>query len=122
MGALAKEGFKPFPAIYSTFLQRGYDQVIHDVCLMNLGVKFAIDRAGVVGEDGETHQGAFDISYLRPIPNMTLLAPASGKSLEFAMEFVKDFPAPCAFRYPRGSFLLEEENSKPLSLEICLLY
>ncbi len=62
MGALAKEGFKPFCAIYSTFLQRGYDQVIHDVCLMNLGVKFAIDRAGVVGEDGETHQGAFDIS------------------------------------------------------------
>jgi len=63
-----------------------------------------------LGEDGETHQGAFDISYLRPIPNMTLLAPASGKSLEFAMEFVKDFPTPCAFRYPRGSFLLEEEN------------
>ncbi len=116
MGALAKEGFKPFCAIYSTFLQRGYDQVIHDVCLMNLGVKFAIDRAGVVGEDGETHQGAFDISYLRPIPNMTLLAPASGKSLEFAMEFVKDFPTPCAFRYPRGSFILEEENPKPFEL------
>jgi len=69
-----------------------------------------------VGEDGETHQGAFDISYLRPIPNMTLLAPASGKSLEFAMEFVKDFPTPCAFRYPRGSFILEEENPKPFEL------
>jgi len=116
MGALAKEGFKPFCAIYSTFLQRGYDQVIHDVCLMNLGVKFAIDRAGIVGEDGETHQGAFDISYLRPIPNITLLAPASGESLKLAMEFVKDFPTPCAFRYPRGSFILEEENPKPFKL------
>jgi 1-deoxy-D-xylulose-5-phosphate synthase len=116
MGALAKEGFKPFCAIYSTFLQRGYDQVIHDVCLMNLGVKFAIDRAGIVGEDGETHQGAFDISYLRPIPNMTLLAPASGESLKLVMDFVKDFPTPCAFRYPRGSFILEEESPEPFEL------
>ncbi len=104
MGPLAKEGFKPFCALYSTFLQRGYDQVIHDICLMNLGVAFAIDRAGIVGEDGETHQGVFDISFLRAIPNMTLFAPSSDESMIKAMRFAKDFPTPCAFRYPRGAF------------------
>ena len=107
MGSLAKEGFKPFVAIYSTFLQRGYDQVIHDIALMNLPVAFAIDRAGIVGEDGETHQGAFDISYLRAIPNMTLFAPRDNATLEFAVEFAAEFPTPCAFRYPRGSMLLD---------------
>ncbi len=116
MGALAKEGFKPFCAIYSTFLQRGYDQVIHDVCLMNLGVVFAIDRAGIVGEDGETHQGVFDISYLRAIPNMTLFAPSSNASMVEAMKFAKDFPTPCAFRYPRGAFSFEEETTPPFIL------
>ncbi len=116
MGALAKEGFKPFCAIYSTFLQRGYDQVIHDVCLMNLGVVFAIDRAGIVGEDGETHQGVFDISYLRAIPNMTLFAPSSNLSMVEAMKFAKDFPTPCAFRYPRGAFIFEEETTPPFKL------
>lgn len=105
MAAMAKEGFKPFCAIYSTFLQRAYDQVIHDVCLMNLPVAFAIDRAGIVGEDGETHQGAFDISYLRAIPNMTLFAPRDEKTLVEAISFAADFPSPCAFRYPRGAFL-----------------
>ena len=105
MGALAKEGFKPFCTIYSTFLQRGYDQVIHDVCLMNLPVTFAIDRAGIVGEDGETHQGVFDLNFLRPIPNMTLFAPRDEVSMNQAIEFAKDFPTPSAFRYPRGSFL-----------------
>ncbi len=109
MGPLAKEGFKPFVAIYSTFLQRGYDQVIHDIALMDVGVTFAIDRAGIVGEDGETHQGAFDISYLRPIPNMHLFAPRDPKTLEYAVEFAANFPRPCAFRYPRGSFLLDDE-------------
>ncbi|HIC09738.1 MAG TPA: 1-deoxy-D-xylulose-5-phosphate synthase [Campylobacterales bacterium] len=109
MGPLAKEGFKPFCAIYSTFLQRGYDQVIHDIALMNLPVAFAIDRAGIVGEDGETHQGAFDISYLRAVPNMTLFAPRDGATLELAVEFAKEFPTPIAFRYPRGSFILEDE-------------
>ncbi|WP_457607090.1 1-deoxy-D-xylulose-5-phosphate synthase [Nitratifractor sp.] len=108
MGPLAKEGFKPFCAIYSTFLQRGYDQVIHDIALMNLGVTFAIDRAGIVGEDGETHQGAFDISYLRPIPNLTLMAPCNGRTLAQAMDFAADFPAPLALRYPRGAFMAEE--------------
>jgi len=104
MAAMAKEGFKPYVAIYSTFLQRAYDQVVHDSCILNLPVKFAIDRAGIVGEDGETHQGAFDISYLRAVPNMTLLAPRDAKMLENIVEFVKDFPTPVAFRYPRGSF------------------
>ena len=108
MGPLAKEGFKPFCAIYSTFLQRGYDQVIHDIALMNLGVTFAIDRAGIVGEDGETHQGAFDISYLRPIPNLTLMAPFNPDSMEKALAFAADFPTPLALRYPRGAFLAED--------------
>ncbi len=116
MGPLAKEGFKPFCAIYSTFLQRGYDQLIHDICLMNLGVAFAIDRAGIVGEDGETHQGVFDISYLRAIPNMTLFAPSSNASMKEAMKFAKDFPTPCAFRYPRGAFISQNEESSPFEL------
>ncbi|BAF69505.1 1-deoxy-D-xylulose-5-phosphate synthase [Nitratiruptor sp. SB155-2] len=117
MGPLAKEGFKPFVAIYSTFLQRGYDQVIHDIALMDVGVAFAIDRAGIVGEDGETHQGAFDVSYLRPIPNMHLFAPRDPKTLEYAVEFAKDFDRPCAFRYPRGSFILDDEfEAKPFEL------
>jgi 1-deoxy-D-xylulose-5-phosphate synthase len=110
MGPLAKEGFKPFVAIYSTFLQRGYDQVIHDIALMDLGVTFAIDRAGIVGEDGETHQGAFDISYLRPIPNLTLMAPWNEKSMQKALRFAADYPRPLALRYPRGAFLGREEE------------
>ena len=104
MAALAKEGFKPFCAIYSTFLQRGYDQVIHDTCLMDLPVVFALDRAGIVGEDGETHQGAFDISFLRAIPNMTLFAPRDEKSFHQAMAFAATYSHPCSLRYPRGSF------------------
>jgi len=104
MSALAKEGFKPFCTIYSTFLQRGYDQVIHDTCLMDLPVVFALDRAGIVGEDGETHQGVFDISFLRAIPNMTLFAPRDEKSFHQAMGFAADYQHPCSLRYPRGSF------------------
>ena len=105
MAALAKEGFKPYIAIYSTFLQRAYDQIIHDCCLMALPVVFAIDRAGIVGEDGETHQGLFDISYLRILPNMTLFAPRDEKSMKYAVEFAYQMKTPCAFRYPRGEFL-----------------
>ena len=116
MGPLAKEGFKPFCALYSTFLQRGYDQVIHDICLMNLGVAFAIDRAGLVGEDGETHQGVFDISFLRAIPNMTIFAPSSDVSMKLAMEYAKDFPTPCAFRYPRGAFSSQNKDATPFKL------
>jgi len=116
MGALAKEGFKPFCAIYSTFLQRGYDQVIHDIALMDLGVAFALDRAGIVGEDGETHQGAFDISYLRAIPNMTLLAPYNETTMKLCMAFAKEYTHPCAFRYPRGAFLAQDRQSPPYEL------
>ncbi len=105
MSALAKEGFKPFCTIYSTFLQRAYDQVIHDTCLMDLPVVFALDRAGIVGEDGETHQGAFDISFLRAIPNMTLFAPRDEKSFHQAMGFAAQYNHPCSLRYPRGSFI-----------------
>jgi 1-deoxy-D-xylulose-5-phosphate synthase len=117
MAALAKEGFKPFCTIYSTFLQRGYDQVIHDACLMNLPVVFAMDRAGIVGEDGETHQGVFDISFLRAVPNMTLFAPRDEKSLHQAVGFAAAFETPCALRYPRGSFLEAElPESQPFEL------
>lgn len=105
MAAMAKEGFKPFCTIYSTFLQRGYDQVIHDVCLMDLPVVFALDRAGIVGEDGETHQGAFDISFLRILPNMTLCAPRDEKSFHQIVAFTAQYDHPCAIRYPRGAFL-----------------
>ena len=108
MGPLAKEGFKPFCAIYSTFLQRGYDQVIHDIALMDAGVAFALDRAGIVGEDGETHQGAFDISFLRAIPNMTLFAPYNETTMKEAVYFAKAYEHPCAFRYPRGAFMAED--------------
>jgi len=116
MGPLAKEGFKPFCTLYSTFLQRGYDQVIHDICLMNLGVAFAIDRAGIVGEDGETHQGVFDISFLRAIPNMTIFAPSSDATMRLAMEFATEFPTPCAFRYPRGAFSSVDEDTTAFEL------
>ncbi len=108
MAAMAKEGFKPFVTIYSTFLQRAYDQIIHDTCIMNLPVVFAIDRAGIVGEDGETHQGAFDISYLRAIPNITLFAPRDPQTMQDAVRFAYEMKTPCAFRYPRGAFLLKE--------------
>jgi len=109
MAALAKEGFKPFVAIYSTFLQRGYDQIIHDVCLDNYPVRFAIDRAGIVGADGETHQGVFDVGYLRILPNITIFAPRDFATLRKAVEFAAGFDAgPSAFRYPRGAFCLDE--------------
>ncbi len=116
MGPLAKEGFKPFCTIYSTFLQRGYDQVVHDIALMDLGVVFAIDRAGIVGEDGETHQGTFDISFLRAIPNMTLLAPYNETTMKLAMAFAKEYNHPCAFRYPRGAFISEDRESSAYEL------
>ena len=117
MAALAKEGFKPFCTIYSTFLQRGYDQVIHDTCLMDLPVVFAMDRAGIVGEDGETHQGVFDISFLRAIPNMTLFAPRDEKSFHQAIGFAAQYEHPCALRYPRGNFL-EAELPESIPFEL----
>jgi 1-deoxy-D-xylulose-5-phosphate synthase len=113
MGALAHEGFKPFCTIYSTFMQRGYDQVIHDVCLMDLPVVFAMDRAGTVGEDGETHQGAFDVSFMRVVPNMRLCAPRDELSFHQAIDFASRYTHPLSLRYPRGAFL---EADLPVSL------
>ncbi len=99
---LAAAGLKPIFAVYSSFLQRAYDQILHDVCIQNLPVIFAIDRAGLVGSDGETHQGIFDLSYLSTIPNMTVLAPKNKWELSDMIKFAVDFGAPIAVRYPRG--------------------
>ena len=100
---LAKAGLKPVFAVYSSFLQRAYDQVLHDVCIQNLPVVFAIDRAGLVGSDGETHQGIFDISFLSSIPNMTVMAPKNKWELADMMQYAVAFPTPIAVRYPRGT-------------------
>ncbi len=99
---LASAGAKPVVAIYSTFLQRAYDQIVHDVCLQNLPVVFAIDRAGLVGEDGPTHHGAFDLSYLRHIPNLTLMAPKDAEELGDMLYTALQANSPVALRYPRG--------------------
>jgi len=99
---LALEGMKPFVAIYSTFLQRAYDQVLQDVALQNLPVVFALDRGGIVGEDGPTHQGLFDFSYLRHIPNLIIMAPKDEGELQKMMKTAMECPQPVAFRYPRG--------------------
>lgn len=99
---LAAEGMKPVVAVYSSFLQRAYDQIIHDVCIQNLPVVFAVDRAGLVGSDGETHQGIFDVSYLSTIPNMSVMAPKNKWELSDMLKFAIDFDRPIAVRYPRG--------------------
>lgn len=99
---LAVGGMKPVVAIYSTFLQRAYDQLLHDVCINSLPVVFAIDRAGIVGSDGETHQGVFDISYLLTMPNMTVMAPKNGQELVAMLTFAVNHNGPIAIRYPRG--------------------
>lgn len=99
---LAKAGLKPVFAVYSSFLQRAYDQILHDVCIQNLPVVFAIDRAGLVGSDGETHQGIFDLSYLSTIPNMTVMAPKNKWELSDMIKYAIAFDAPIAVRYPRG--------------------
>jgi len=99
---IAAQGLRPVVAIYSTFLQRGYDEIIHDVCLQKLPVVFAIDRAGIVGEDGPTHQGVFDISYLRHIPNLTVMAPKDDLELKAMLELALKHNGPSAIRYPRG--------------------
>ena len=99
---LAAGGMKPVVAVYSSFLQRGFDQVLHDVCIQNLPVVFALDRAGLVGADGETHQGIFDLSFLGCIPNMTILAPKNAWELEDCLSFAFSFGGPIAIRYPRG--------------------
>ena len=102
-GGMAKGGIKPYVFIYSTFMQRSYDQIIHDVCLQNLPVVMCLDRAGVVGSDGKTHQGVFDLSYLRHIPNLTILAPKSVLEFENMLLSVVNYNYPVAIRYPNGS-------------------
>ena len=99
---LAAAGLKPIFAVYSSFLQRAYDQILHDVCIQNLPVVFAIDRAGLVGSDGETHQGIFDLSYLSSIPNMTIMAPKNKWELSDMIKYAVAFQSPIAVRYPRG--------------------
>jgi 1-deoxy-D-xylulose-5-phosphate synthase len=99
---LATEGLKPVVAIYSTFLQRGFDQIVHDVCLESLPVVFAIDRGGLVGEDGPTHHGVFDLSFLRSLPNMVIMAPKDENELRRMLLTAVEHPGPIALRYPRG--------------------
>ena len=112
---LAAGGLKPIVAIYSSFLQRAYDQILHDVCIQNLPVVFAIDRAGLVGSDGETHQGIFDLSYLSSIPNMHIMAPKNKWELSDMIKFAVAFGAPTAIRYPRGeAYDGLKENREPI--------
>ena len=114
---LAAGGYIPVVAIYSSFLQRAYDQIIHDVCIQDLPVVFAIDRAGIVGSDGETHQGIFDLSYLSSIPNMTIMAPKNKWELSDMLKFAVKFGSPIAVRYPRGlAYDGLEEYRKPIIL------
>ncbi|QBD85096.1 1-deoxy-D-xylulose-5-phosphate synthase [Clostridium tetani] len=108
---MATAGLRPVFSVYSTFLQRAYDQVLHDVCIQNLPVVFAIDRAGLVGEDGETHQGVFDMSYLSHMPNMTIMAPKCVEELEFMLNWALSQESPIAIRYPKGESRL---NLKPI--------
>ncbi|MEM8876287.1 MAG: 1-deoxy-D-xylulose-5-phosphate synthase [Pseudomonadota bacterium] len=118
-GGLATEGYKPFCAIYSTFLQRAYDQVVHDIAIQNLPVRFAIDRAGLVGADGATHAGAFDVTYLSCLPNMTVMAAADEAELtRMVATAVAHESGPIAFRYPRGEGVGIDMPETPEPLEI----
>ena len=111
---LACQGKKPVVAIYSSFLQRAYDQLIHDVALQNLDVLFAIDRAGIVGPDGATHAGSFDLSFMRSVPNMVVLAPANKNDCYSMLEAAYEHKGPAAVRYPRGG---GQEEFKPKKCE-----
>ena len=110
---LAAGGMHPFVAVYSSFLQRAYDQIVHDVCIQNLPVVFCVDRAGLVGADGETHQGIFDLSYLSMIPNMTVCAPKNKYELYDMLYFAYQYHGPIAIRYPRGSAYEGFKNMRP---------
>ncbi|HCL03561.1 MAG TPA: 1-deoxy-D-xylulose-5-phosphate synthase [Lachnoclostridium phytofermentans] len=109
---LASAGFKPVVAVYSTFLQRAYDQILHDVCVGKLPVVFALDRAGIVGNDGETHQGMFDLSYLSHMPGLTVIAPKNSWEFEQMLEFCIEFDGPIAIRYPKNKAYLGLEDHK----------
>lgn len=111
---LANASMKPVVAIYSTFLQRSYDQIIHDVALSNLPVVFAIDRAGLVPDDGPTHQGIFDLSYMSTVPNMTIMAPADAYELDQMLKLALSLNSPCAIRYPKDK--VPESTDKPVLL------
>jgi len=113
---LAKQGLKPVVAIYSTFLQRAYDQIMEEIALQNLGVVFAIDRAGIVGEDGVTHQGIFDINFLKHIPNLVIMAPKDGRELEYMLEFALGLDRPVVIRYPKSVVPPAHLSTSPLQL------
>ena len=114
---LAAGGFHPFFAVYSSFLQRGYDQILHDMCMQNLPVTLMLDRAGLVGNDGETHQGVFDLSYLTMIPNITVFAPKNRYEFQDAIAFAADFEAPMAIRYPKTDAVrVLKEYREPIKL------
>jgi 1-deoxy-D-xylulose-5-phosphate synthase len=115
---MASQGLHPFVAIYSTFMQRAFDQVIHDVALQNLSLTLCLDRAGVVGEDGPTHHGTFDLSYLRMIPNMIIMAPKDENELQQMLFSSLHYAAPSAIRYPRGNGLGVELESELKKLEL----
>ncbi len=115
---LATEGFRPVVAVYSTFLQRAYDQILHDICIESLPVIFALDRGGIVGEDGATHQGLFDLSYLRSFPNMVVMAPKDENELVRMMITAINHKGPIAFRYPRGQATGITQDDPPLPLDI----
>lgn len=115
---MAASGVKPIVALYSTFAQRCYDQILHDVALQNLPVVFALDRAGVVGEDGPTHHGVFDISFLRSVPNLTLAAPADENEMQHMLKTAFDANAPFVLRYPRGAGFGVTMDAEPKTLEI----
>jgi 1-deoxy-D-xylulose-5-phosphate synthase len=118
--ALAAGGMRPVFAVYSSFLQRGYDQLLHDVCMQRLPVVLAIDRAGLVGSDGETHQGVFDVSYLCSMPNMTVMAPKNKWELSDMLKFAIAFDGPIALRYPRGeAYAGLQEYRAPIELGVC---
>ncbi|MBE0427878.1 MAG: 1-deoxy-D-xylulose-5-phosphate synthase [Nitrospirae bacterium] len=116
---LATQGLKPVVAIYSTFLQRAYDEIVHDVCLQNLHVVFAIDRAGIVGEDGPTHNGIFDISYLRHIPNLVIMSPKNANELKVMLELALNHNGPVAIRYPRSkATLFQNRYNLPVAFQM----
>jgi 1-deoxy-D-xylulose-5-phosphate synthase len=115
---LAAEGYKPVVAMYATFLQRGFDQILHDVCIQNLPVAFCIDRAGIVAEDGATHHGIFDLAFLRHIPNMVIMAPKDENELQHMIKTAVDYAGPIAVRYPRGSGLGVPLDPEPRPLKI----
>ena len=115
---MATEGFIPVVAIYSTFLQRGYDEILHDVCLQNLHVVFALDRGGLVGADGPTHHGVFDYAYLRSMPNIVIMAPKDENELQHMLKTAIDYRGPISLRYPRGEGWGVALDAEMQSLEI----